>query len=874
MNADGKYTRCAYTTQGQLETSWGDVPYPVKFAYDDQGRRKDMWTYRDSSKDWDAIDEWPTDTGTGDHTSWDYDEATGLLETKTYPKRNALDTEVRTTTYSYTPDGRLSQRTWARGEYAVYDYYTGQEPGLPVQQAAGSLKTVTYSDWLTPQVTYVYDRLGRPAEIQDAVGTRVLGYNAHMQASTEAFNTPQSPVLYSLTVTRAFEAIGTGLVPGRDAGLSVGSMYQAAYKYDSAGRLGTVTGPGLDPTYGVTYERQTNSEHVAHLRFLSSTNTVRAYAKRWLDSDRNLLDYTENRAGDPLATFSKYDYGNDDLGRREWLVNTGTAFTTSMPRHTDWDYNDRNELAASDRFLGADPNDEANPVGAEARGYLYDPIGNRNTSTEAGSTTTYDPNGLNQYETTTTPAATFDYDLDGNLISDGVSEYWWDGENRLVLVLPVNPTPASLAIEYWYDYMGRRVRKLVYPRLADNSGWGLVAVVDQRFVYDGWNVILVLNGLDSNQVQRKYTWGLDLSGSLQGAGGIGGLLACEEATGTQAGSYWFFYDGNGNVGQVLNAATLAVAAHYEYDPYGKLIEANCYGPYKDANPIRFSTKWFDNETGLGYWGYRWYSPKLGRWMSRDPIEEEGGSNLAGFVQNGPCNNIDPDGRIIVGIGGMIPYSARPQLEKMAASVKHRVNTWRKSRGLPEDTSLYIDGSVGAGLSRLDEEAKKYKDRRFPRGDRDCNAIEGFVVFGYSDGATTIYRFLEDKAEKSLSIGSGIVFLSYIAYIDMVRTHFFQLPARFPDESSRHLPLAHDYAFHRDAYYQNYDVFNIWCHGWRGYIRVGGSSGQQLSPTNHIGIINAPALEEHLVSQAVSAYIEHAEKQLAKAATAASRPERR
>ena len=191
---------------------------------------------------------------------------------------------------------------------------------------------------LTPQVVYVYDRLGRPAEIGDAVGTRVLGYNASHAGIHGGLQHPDVG-LYSLTVTRAYEGSGAGLVPGRNAGLSVGTMYQVAYKYDSAGRLNTVTGPGLDPTYGVTYERQTNSEHVAHTRFMSSTNTVRAYAKRWLDSDRDLLDYVENRAGSPLAMVSKYDYGNDALGRREWLVNTGTAFTTSMPRHTDWDYN-------------------------------------------------------------------------------------------------------------------------------------------------------------------------------------------------------------------------------------------------------------------------------------------------------------------------------------------------------------------------------------------------------------------------------------------------------------------------------------------------------------------------------------------------------
>ena len=58
------------------------------------------------------------------------------------------------------------------------------------------------------------------------------------------------------------------------------------------------------------------------------------------------------------------------------------------------------------------------------------------------------------------------------------------------------------------------------------------------------------------------------------------------------------------------------------------------------NPFRFSTKWFDNDTGLGYWGYRWYGPGMGRWINRDPIEEEGGINLLVFVFNDALNGAD------------------------------------------------------------------------------------------------------------------------------------------------------------------------------------------------------------------------------------------
>ncbi|MCP4393941.1 MAG: hypothetical protein GY804_06700, partial [Alphaproteobacteria bacterium] len=52
--------------------------------------------------------------------------------------------------------------------------------------------------------------------------------------------------------------------------------------------------------------------------------------------------------------------------------------------------------------------------------------------------------------------------------------------------------------------------------------------------------------------------------------------------------YYYFYDANGNVGQLVNAADGGIAAHYEYDPFGNIIKAE--GEYRDGNPYRFSTK--------------------------------------------------------------------------------------------------------------------------------------------------------------------------------------------------------------------------------------------------------------------------------------------
>jgi RHS repeat-associated protein len=151
--------------------------------------------------------------------------------------------------------------------------------------------------------------------------------------------------------------------------------------------------------------------------------------------------------------------------------------------------------------------------------------------------------------------------------------------------------------------------------------------------------------LHNNQVLKKYTWGPDLAGSvgqssalpaaLQPAGGIGGLLALEDLQDpndpNDSLDYVYLYDAAGNVGQLIdwshdpndpNAASAAIVARYEYDPYGNVTAAA--GPYASANPFRWSTKYWDDETGFGYWGRRYYDAALGRWLSRDPLAELGG----------------------------------------------------------------------------------------------------------------------------------------------------------------------------------------------------------------------------------------------------------
>ena len=240
--------------------------------------------------------------------------------------------------------------------------------------------------------------------------------------------------------------------------------------------------------------------------------------------------------------------------------------------------------------------------------------------------------------------------------------YTWDAENRLVEVR--TKVGNNLVAKYCYDYLSRRVYKET-------------ATTATLFVYDGWNLVAeydasAINGTTNatiNSLTRTYTWGTDLSGGFQGAGGVGGLLAIEEKAGGNAGHYYPFYDGNGNVTELVKdngSGGTQVVAHYEYDPFGRLTQDDDTDSsgYHAINPFKFSTKYHDAETGFYYYGYRYYDPVTGRWPSRDPIGEKAffdsytagksdkdKSHLGieslkgryGFLENSPTNKIDENG---------------------------------------------------------------------------------------------------------------------------------------------------------------------------------------------------------------------------------------
>lgn len=173
-----------------------------------------------------------------------------------------------------------------------------------------------------------------------------------------------------------------------------------------------------------------------------------------------------------------------------------------------------------------------------------------------------------------------------------------------------------------------------------NGSW--MQTNEVHYIYDG---NLVVQERDANNLPLvTYVRGTDLSGSFQGAGGIGGLLARTDNSklliSDSFATSFYHADGNGNV-TCLTYPNGTIAAKYLYDPYGNML--SMYGSLADANTYHFSSKEWNANSGLYYYLYRLYDPNTQRWLNRDPIKERGGLNLYQFVRNQTISLVDKSG---------------------------------------------------------------------------------------------------------------------------------------------------------------------------------------------------------------------------------------
>ena len=461
---------------------------------------------------------------------------------------------------------------------------------------------ISYSD-ATPGQSFVYDHLGQLTQITDAAGTRTFAYNLYGEPETDSL--AANGIAWQ--VSERYDGLG------RQAGYELSAdgrcVQQTHLSYDGKGRLSTLTAEGMETPFSWTYSEQGGLvEQLAYPNGMTRVNTY--------EDSRDLLSVIDYRRPGSANPPARHEYDYDALGRptrRRDTWNTAAPKTTRL-----FTYNSRGELVG----------DQLRPGGRF--GYQYDNIGNRKEAFEFGSTTDYETDELNRYAGIVRnggEAFTPQYDADGNQTlvktSTGIWTVTYNAENRPV---KFESEDGGTTVECAYDSMGRRFEKKV--TVGGTTGF------HARYLYRDYLQVAEcdLTG-ETPKLVRSYLWDPSEPEATR-------VLAMTrwEANGTQVKEHLYcMHDAMKNVTSLFGEAR-GRRALYEYRPYGGLVTSE--GNMAQENKFRFSSEYMDDELGLIYYNYRHLNPRDGRWISRDPIAEQGGWNLFAFVNNNGIINFD------------------------------------------------------------------------------------------------------------------------------------------------------------------------------------------------------------------------------------------
>ncbi|HCN28430.1 MAG TPA: hypothetical protein DIT64_06600 [Verrucomicrobiales bacterium] len=703
-DAEGRTTTSTYHPSGLLKDRGGSGSYPIRYVYDPFGQLTELSTYRNgpggppdrTTWSYDPHTGWPTgrkdaaqrETRLTYATAYPYQIVTRLAprDGLSTAYRHRLDTgELASVDYSdstpdlaftYTRTGKLDTASDATGSRDYFydrerlaaeflgawygnlvltslpDDTTVQNPSsnrVPGRAAGFALGYVPAGPGAPPtqdmarelKVSWGYDDLGRP----ETVAVSHAGQTA--AAFTYAYTSNSS-----FWRTRTSGSFQHERVPEstRDVLQTATTRWQATmlaqheYRYSEAGAVRELAQQGtLFADYGSDNGATTHA-YAYHATGELHTATSYAGAVNGPALPGRNLTYTYDSAGN-RRTFS----AGAASGSHTDEANNPGANALNQVRV-------RNHLPA--RITGTS-HPEAN-VTIPGATVIRTP-GQRYWDSVLESWGRYADLSVSALRNTVTHAATatrlirpyreaLEYDQAGNLVADALWTYQYDAEDRLIRMatrsraempaLQWQSFPPEREVRFKYDHLGRRVEKIA---LKDN-----VVTYQRRYIYDGWSLIGEFELINGTPVMRRtYAWGLDVSGSTHASGGIGGLVLQTIHTGATRAHYHVASDGHGNVTALIDANG-GVAAAYEYDPFGQLLRAegaSANEHLSDAdlpgdNPFRYSSKYWDRETGLYDYGHRFYDPSMGRFLNRDPIGEAGGTNLYAFAGNDPVNRWD------------------------------------------------------------------------------------------------------------------------------------------------------------------------------------------------------------------------------------------
>ena len=419
---------------------------------------------------------------------------------------------------------------------------------------------------------------------------------------------------------------------------SGGAISASSRQYYNLNRLQSLqTSPSA---FGVAYSYNALNQRTARTNNLDSSSWNYGY------DGLGQVTVANKTIGNQLAAGQQFGYSYDTIGNR--LNNTfGGDTTGSNKRQVNYTANSLNQYTQRSYPGYVEVNGIANPsdtlfVGGNSPTWhgnnFWQELGFDNSWSSiqtnidiwdiSATATNYTGYGVLLPKN----PETLTYDLDGNLTQDSQWSYTWNAENKLVHM----QNGSGMSLDFVYDLQGRRISKVVTVNGTTTSA--------KKFYYDGWNLIGEIDSISG--IGIAYNWGLDLSQSLQDAGGVGGLISMTVSGSSVDGIYVYQYDGNGNVIGLVDLGGNS-AAQYEYGPFGETVTASGY--VAGLNSFGFATKSKDVETGLSFYPARPGYP--GMWISRDPSEENGGLNAYIFCNNDGVNFTDPIGLALYAFDG-------------------------------------------------------------------------------------------------------------------------------------------------------------------------------------------------------------------------------
>ncbi|HCL32122.1 MAG TPA: hypothetical protein DHW50_00500, partial [Akkermansia sp.] len=579
-DALGGTTCYSYDIRGRKTAEYGTVIQPACFAYDEADRMVALTTFRANEGD---ITSDPSGQTDGDTTIWLYDEATGLELKKTYADGSCVSK-------TYDELNRQETLVKARGLVTTYKY----------APFTGELVSASHND-ATPGWKFTYNHLGQMTSIRDASGIRECSYDAYGRMIQDtSFGQVES------SLQEEYDAQGRS--NGYRLMLGTRTVQHSHLDYDSKGGMIGMNLEGLKSSFTWRYDQTTGFLH--HLTY--PNGMVRQNTYHPTLNIVTAIGYRKEADGE-LAVSHEYDY--DALMRPVQRRDCWDSTTAEVVR--DFTYNSRSELLEDRISRGG------------CFSYQYDNIGNRKTARELEEDLSYESNRLNQYTDIAGGKEDFTpvYDADGNQTrirtSTGIWEVSYDANDRPVVFTSQD---GRTSITCGYDYRGRRFEKKVVINGAVSS--------HSRFLYRDY---LQVAELDLMQPEPMLIKSYLLDPTEPTATRIL-MMTCWQENGIKVKEHlYFMHDALKNVTSIFDGQQTR-RARYEYAPFGSLLTAK--EDMAQENKFRFSCEYADDELGLVYYNYRHLNPTDGRWINRDPIQEQGGWNLYSFINN--SINIEAD----------------------------------------------------------------------------------------------------------------------------------------------------------------------------------------------------------------------------------------